>query len=112
MGHFHGQRLDQEEAPAGDDLLDHLEGDAVIHGGLDGVVLEGTARLHFQFGIDEEALAQHFLFVHHAMACEERTVGQRDHIGSSHFSLLPARSRSDFRIASATSRASLLIATL
>ena len=48
LRHLQRQRLDQETAVPGDDLLDHRKGDAVIDGVLDGIFFQRPAGLDGQ----------------------------------------------------------------
>src|SRR5690606_31028043 len=107
-GDVERQRLDQEAAPAGDDLLDLDEGGAVIDGRLHGVVLEAGTRIDLQLGIDIEALAEPLLLLEQAVAGEERAVPHADRV--SHRPVLRAvRPRSI--MASAMASASAFVAT-
>ena len=49
---FQRQRLDQEAALAGDDLLNDIEGDAVINCSTYGIIFQGMVRLDVQRDID------------------------------------------------------------
>src|SRR5690606_37748578 len=109
------QRLDQETAPAGDDLLDLREGNAVVDGGLDRIRLEVGVGPNVEHRIDIETLAERLLLVEHAMAGKERAVLHADDIVR-HCGFLPDQScraadSPRWSIASAKRRASTLIAT-
>src|SRR5690606_451533 len=80
LRHVERQRLDQEAALAGDDLLDLDEGGAVIDGRLHGVVLQAGAGIDLQFGIDIEALPEPLLLLEQAVAGEERAVRHADRV--------------------------------
>src|SRR5689334_12412166 len=105
---FQRQRLDQETAMPGDDLLDDREGDAIVDGVLDGIFLQRTAGFDGQFGIDIKALAERLLFVQHTMPGKEGAVLHTDDV---HGQCLKESAISRASIASTTASASTLIAT-
>src|SRR5690606_18875759 len=111
------QRLDEKAPAAGDDALDLREGDAVIDGRLDRILLQRGHALHFELRVDIEALPQRFFLGVQAMTREKRAVLHPDRVGHVLFPS-PAAPQAAVRalrpratIASAMASASTLIAT-